>query len=68
MLKVLTKQLAMGTLGTAFVGAALALGGKEKKKEQGPPINATSKDEEEFIQYADSPDEIGAERAAFTVC
>ncbi len=40
----------MATLGTTFVGAALAMGGKEKSKDQGPPINATSKDEEKFIQ------------------
>jgi len=26
-------------------------GGDKKKKESGPPINATSKDEEKFIQY-----------------
>ena len=25
--------------------------GGDKKKQQGPPINATSKDEESFIQY-----------------
>ena len=27
------------------------MGGKTKAKESGPPINATSKDEEAFIQY-----------------
>lgn len=41
----------MATLGVTFAGGALAMGGKEKAKEQGPPINATSKDEEQFIQY-----------------
>ena len=41
----------MATLGTTFAGIALAMGGKEKSKEQGPPINAASKDEEQFIQY-----------------
>lgn len=41
----------MATLGTTFAGAALAMGGKEKVKEKGPPINAASKDEEQFIQY-----------------
>ena len=55
-------QLAIATLGTTFAGAALAVGGKEKKKEQGPPINATSKDEEQFIQYAGSVDGIRVER------
>ncbi len=42
----------MATLSTTFVVAALSIGGKEESKEQGPPINATSKDEEQFIQYA----------------
>jgi len=42
--------LAMATLATLFGGAAIAMGGKEKAKEQGPPINAQSKDEEKFIQ------------------
>jgi len=40
----------MATLGTMFGGVALAMGGKTKAKEQGPPINATSTDEEKFIQ------------------
>ncbi len=44
----------MATLGTTFAGAAFAMGGKEKAKEQGPPINASSKDEEDFIQYVHS--------------
>jgi F-type H+-transporting ATPase subunit k len=45
-------QLAMATLGTTFVGAALALsGGKAEDKSQ-PPINAKSKDEESFVKYA----------------
>lgn len=44
-------QLAMITLGTAFGGIALAMGGKKKDKEQMPPINAGSKDEEAFIQF-----------------
>lgn len=43
----------MITLGTMFGGVALALGGGAKKKADGPPINATSKDEENFIQYDD---------------
>ena len=35
-----------------FVGSYAAMSrGETKKKESGPPINATSKDEEAFIQY-----------------
>lgn len=41
----------MGTLGALFGGTFLATRGGEKKKEQGPPIVASSKDEEQFIQY-----------------
>ena len=41
----------MITLGTTFSAIALAMGGKKKDKEQGPPINAGSKDEEAFIQF-----------------
>ena len=43
----------MATLGTMFAVGAFALGGKEKSKQQGPPINATNKDEEKFIQYVE---------------
>ncbi|KAL2047066.1 hypothetical protein N7G274_001085 [Stereocaulon virgatum] len=42
--------LAMLTLGTTAAGIAVGLGGKEKSKQQGPPINAQSKEEEQFIQ------------------
>ena len=44
----------MATLGVTFGGAFLATrGGGEKTKEQGPPpINASTKEEETFIQYA----------------
>lgn len=49
-------QLAIATLGTAGMIGFLAVGGKQKVKEQGPPINATSKEEEEFIQYAEIRD------------
>ncbi|MCJ1252064.1 hypothetical protein MMC30_009302 [Trapelia coarctata] len=42
--------LAIATLGTTFLGAYLGLSGGDKKKESGPPINATSKDEEKFVQ------------------
>ena len=43
-------QLAMITLGTTFSVAALSMGGGDKKKAQAPPINASSKEEEQFIQ------------------
>ena len=55
-LTLILSQLAMATLGTLFVGSWAAMRGGEKKKEQGPPINATSKDEENFIQYDPSSD------------
>ena len=45
----------MMTLGTIFTGTAYAMSGKEKAKEQGPAINAGSKDEEQFIQYVGTP-------------
>ena len=45
----------MMTLGTAGAIGALSMGGKLKAKQEGPPINATSKDEEKFIQYAHAP-------------
>ena len=41
----------MWTLGLTGAGAYFGLRGGEKKKEQGPPINATSEDEEKFIKY-----------------
>lgn len=42
----------MATLGTIFAGSWLAMAGGEKPKTaQGPPISASSKDEENFIQY-----------------
>ena len=41
----------MATLGAVFGGSWLAMRGGEKKTAQGPPINASSKDEEAFIQY-----------------
>lgn len=47
-------QLAMITLGAAAAIGAVSVGGKQKAKTDGPPINATSKDEEKFIQYAHS--------------
>ena len=44
----------MLTLGTFAAGIAYTMGGEKKVKEQGPPINAGSKDEEAFIQFVDS--------------
>ena len=45
-------QLAMATLGTLFTGTWAMMGGSKKEQaKQGPPINASSKDEENFIQY-----------------
>lgn len=42
----------MATLGSLFAGSYLAASGGEKPKTaQGPPINASSKDEENFVQY-----------------
>lgn len=41
----------MLTLGTVAAATTFAMAGKEKVKERGPPINASSKDEEEFIQF-----------------
>lgn len=36
-----------------FVGTWAMAGGKKSPVSQGPPINASSKDEENFIQYVD---------------
>ena len=41
----------MATLGVFGAIGAWAMTGKQKAKQDGPPINATSKDEEKFIQY-----------------
>lgn len=42
----------MATLGTLFTGTWAMMGGSKKEQaKQGPPINASSKDEENFIQY-----------------
>ena len=43
----------MATLGALFGGTWLAMPAKKDKK-QPPPINASSKDEEQFIQYVDT--------------
>ena len=44
----------MAVLGTMSVGFYSLMGGSEKKKAQGPPINAQSPDEESFIKYVHS--------------
>ena len=41
----------MATLGTLFAGSAFALGGGKKAKQEGPPTNAQSTEEEQFIQF-----------------
>ena len=41
----------MGVLGTMFVGIALLSGGSSKAVQQSPPIKASSRGEEDFIQY-----------------
>ena len=43
----------MITLGTLGGLSALSMGGSKAKKEQGPPINAQSPDEESFIKYVE---------------
>ncbi|KAL1590368.1 hypothetical protein WHR41_00874 [Cladosporium halotolerans] len=48
--KVGSHHLAMGVLGTMFGGVFLLSGGSKKVAQQGPPINASSKGEEDFIQ------------------
>ncbi len=44
----------MATLGTTFVGAWAAMGGKKSSDSKGPAIQASSKDEEKFIRYVES--------------
>lgn len=39
-----------------FGGTYAMMGGSKAKPSQAPPINATSKDEENFIQYVIPPD------------
>jgi hypothetical protein len=45
-------QLSIATLSTFFVGSWAMMGGKKTEPQRTPPINAGSKDEENFIQYA----------------
>lgn len=40
----------MITLGTTFVGSAIAMSGGDKKEKKTPPIVASSSDEENFIK------------------
>ena len=40
----------MATLGVTFAGVYLSRGGN-KNADQGPPLNAKSKEEESFIKY-----------------
>ncbi|KAK4954137.1 hypothetical protein LTR28_006268 [Elasticomyces elasticus] len=55
--KIGSHYLALATLGATFLGAYLSMGGSPKEKAQGPPINATSKDEENFIKSGRSQGE-----------
>ena len=41
----------MATLGAIFAGSWAASGGAKPKTAAGPPINASSKEEGDFIQY-----------------
>ena len=47
-------QLALGILTTLFGGIYYATSGPSKKTASGPAFNASSKDEENFIQYGTS--------------
>ena len=46
-----SSQLALATLGVTFGGTWLAMRGDGSEKAKAPPTNASSKDEETFIQY-----------------
>lgn len=48
-------QMAIGVLSTMFGGTYMMMGGSKKRPELAPPINASSKDEENFIQYVAKP-------------
>jgi hypothetical protein len=45
------QQLAIGVLSTMFGGVFLLSGGSSKAVQQSPPIKASSRGEEDFIQY-----------------
>ncbi|KAM0715055.1 hypothetical protein Q7P37_009520 [Cladosporium fusiforme] len=51
--KVGSHYLAMGVLGTMFGGVFLLSGGSKKVAQQTPAFNASSKGEEDFIQYVE---------------
>ncbi|KAI9797766.1 MAG: hypothetical protein M1825_005700 [Sarcosagium campestre] len=42
--------LALATLGSMGLLGAVSLGGSKKSKTEGPPINATNSEEENFIK------------------
>ncbi|KAF2774520.1 hypothetical protein EJ03DRAFT_323084 [Teratosphaeria nubilosa] len=48
--KVGSHILSIGVLSTMFLGGWALSGGSKKTAHQAPPINASSKDEENFIQ------------------
>ncbi|EPS37437.1 hypothetical protein H072_8866 [Dactylellina haptotyla CBS 200.50] len=48
--------LSMATLGAVFGISWLSMGGSSKKTQTTPPIQASSKDEENFIQYGSYTD------------
>jgi len=52
------QQLAIGVLSTMFGGIFLLGGGSSKAVQQSPPIKASSRGEEDFIQYV--PNTTGA--------
>lgn len=52
MLIALILQLAMGVLAALFGGTYASLSGGSKKAVQTPPINASTPDEADFIQFA----------------
>jgi hypothetical protein len=51
----------MATLGATFAIPLAFRGGNGAKKDNTPPINAGSKDEEKFIQYERATDQSGTE-------
>ncbi|WPG99183.1 Hypothetical protein R9X50_00199400 [Acrodontium crateriforme] len=63
--KVGSHVLSIATLSTMFVGSWMMMGGSKKTIEKAPPINASSKDEENFItEFLKSADAEGREGKA----